>query len=255
MLPGWIGVYKAGQSVFQMGDNVHLFDFVTLKNVVHAHLLAADKLDAPPVPASTFETRLPPVAATVGRRPLPTSHHPEPIDPLHPPPFDEPPLPASRNRWDQFYDLSTSNDEQLSVAGQAFTITNGEPVYLWSLGRAIWQAYDPQQRPKWWAPLVFPSAVGMVYATVCEWVGWAQGKRPEECGVSRAYMAYVLKDMYFDIERVRALLLLPDMLCKLTLTGAGTSAARVRAGREPRGGDPFGRRGPSLRSSLARALC
>jgi sterol-4alpha-carboxylate 3-dehydrogenase (decarboxylating) len=48
-----------------------------------------------------------------------------------------------------------------------------------------------------------PGAVGMVYASVCELIGKVQGKRPEECGVNRKYMAYVLADMYFDIERVR----------------------------------------------------
>ncbi|GAA5945915.1 hypothetical protein JCM3775_004442 [Rhodotorula graminis] len=208
VLPGWINVYKAGQHVFQMGDNLHLFDFVTLKNVVHAHLLAADKLGAPPLDPAQLETRLPPVAATVGRRQLPTSRHPDAVDPLDPPEYDEPPLPAARNRWNQFYAPSCVSPEEglLSVAGQALTITNGEPVPLWSLGRAIWHAYDPAQRYRSWLPLVFPGAVGMLYAAGCEWVGWARGKRPEECGVNRAYMAYVLDDMYFDIERARRLL-------------------------------------------------
>jgi nucleoside-diphosphate-sugar epimerase len=36
-------VYKSGQSVFQMGDNSNLFDFVTVKNVVHAHLLGLER--------------------------------------------------------------------------------------------------------------------------------------------------------------------------------------------------------------------
>ncbi|GAA6054842.1 hypothetical protein JCM3770_004101 [Rhodotorula araucariae] len=202
VLPGWIAVHKAGQSVFQMGDNLNLFDFVTLKNVVHAHLLAAEKLGAPPISPEVLDARLPPVAATVGRRALPTSNHPEPIDPFHPPPNDELPLPAARNRWNQFYDPSSTS---LCVAGQALTITNGEPVALWSLGRAIWHAYDPRP-PRWWAPLVFPSSVGMLFATLCEWAGRVQGKRPDECGVNRAYMAYVLRDMYFDIERARRLL-------------------------------------------------
>ena len=198
-------MYKAGQHVFQMGDNLHLFDFVTLKNVVHAHLLAADKLDAAPLDADELEVRLPPVEATVGRRVLPTSRHPEAVDPLDPPVYDEPPLPAARNRWNQFYDDGSSSlsPDALALAGHALTITNGEPVPLWSLGRAIWHAYDPAQRYRRGLPLVLPGAVGMLYAAACEWVGWARGKRPEECGVNRAYMAYVLDDMYFDIERVR----------------------------------------------------
>ncbi|GAA5963884.1 hypothetical protein JCM21900_003965 [Sporobolomyces salmonicolor] len=76
-IPGFIAVHKSGQSAFQMGANQNLFDFVTVRNVVHAHLLAAERLDAPPVVPSTFEGRLPPVACTVKRRRLPTSAHPE----------------------------------------------------------------------------------------------------------------------------------------------------------------------------------
>ncbi|KAL8278088.1 hypothetical protein RQP46_009548 [Phenoliferia psychrophenolica] len=41
VLPGFIKVYHDGQTSFQMGQNLNLFDFVYISNVVHAHLLAA----------------------------------------------------------------------------------------------------------------------------------------------------------------------------------------------------------------------
>ncbi|GAA5954236.1 hypothetical protein JCM10213_003353 [Rhodosporidiobolus nylandii] len=212
VLPGFIGVYKAGQSAFQMGSNQNLFDFVTLRNVVHAHLLAAERLGAPPLDPRELDCRLPPVACTVSRRTLPTSLHPEPVDSAHPPEHADPPLPAARNRFNQFFVHPASDDRvlppddpALTVAGQAFFITNGEPVAFWSFARAVYHAYSGQPQ-RWWDPVVLPGAVGMVFAALSEWVGAAMGKRPEECGVNRKYMAYVLEDMYFDIERARRVL-------------------------------------------------
>ncbi|GAA5838155.1 hypothetical protein JCM11251_004726 [Rhodosporidiobolus azoricus] len=208
VLPGFIGVYNAGQSAFQMGDNLNLFDFVTVKNVVHAHLLAAVRLDAPPISPSLLETRIPPVSVTVPRRTLPSSRHPDVVHPTSPPPIEDPLLPAGRNRFNQFYDASSPNSPSsspLTVAGQAFFITNGEPVNFWSFARMVYHVYSGKPQ-RWWDPLVFPGSVGMLFATLAEWAGALQGKKPIECGVNRAYMQYVLKDMYFDIERARRIL-------------------------------------------------
>lgn len=188
-----------------MGDNRNMLDFVTLKNAVHAHILAADKLDAPPLSPDTFEVRIQPVACTVRRRNLPTSEQPDPTNAK-----PDPPLPASRNRWNQFYSLADdpSSTLSLSVAGHAFFITNGEPVPFWTFARAVYFAYS-RRPPRWYEPIVFPNSVGMLFATLSEWAGWCVGKRPEECAVNRAYMQYVLYDLYMDIERVRLANLLP----------------------------------------------
>ncbi|GAA5978517.1 hypothetical protein JCM5350_003128 [Sporobolomyces pararoseus] len=206
VIPGFIEVYKAYQSPFQMGSNENLFDFVTVKNVVHAHLLAAEKLDAAPLPLDTLETRLRPVDCTIKRRRLPTSRRPEvqnederkgEVE------NEDGPLPASRNRWNQFYEPSVVEGGGLTVAGQSFFISNGEPVPFWSFARSVYYAYSG--RP---TPFVFqlPASMGMLVAGMCELAGRVVGKRPEECGINRKYMQYVLNDMYFDIERARRLL-------------------------------------------------
>ncbi|GAA5861775.1 hypothetical protein JCM1840_005263 [Sporobolomyces johnsonii] len=203
VIPGFIAVHKSGQSAFQMGANQNLFDFVTVRNVVHAHLLAAKRLDAPPVPPSAFEERLPPVSCTIKRRRLPTSAHPEVINSSTPlSPSEEAPLPASRTRFNQFYP-PTLPPAGHSVAGQSFFISNGEPVPFWSFARAVYCAYSGE--PTRWI-VRMPSALGMAIAGACEWAGWVVGKRPDECGINRKYMQYVLSDMYFDIERARRLL-------------------------------------------------
>ncbi|GAA5857986.1 hypothetical protein JCM8547_006650 [Rhodosporidiobolus lusitaniae] len=209
VLPGFVAVYKASQSMFQMGDNTNLFDFVTLKNVVHAHLLAAERLDAPPLDAGVLETRLKPVACTVKRREVPTSKRLDVSQPRSEE-DEEPPLPASRTRYNQFYQSSPSSSSSstsfpLTVAGSSFFITNGEPVPFWSFARSVYHAYSLQPQ-RWWDPIVFPGFVGMVFATLSEWGGRVRGKGEDEVGVNRKYMAYVLRDMYFDIERARRVL-------------------------------------------------
>ncbi|GAA5898397.1 uncharacterized protein JCM6883_001011 [Sporobolomyces salmoneus] len=200
VIPGFIEVYKAYQSPFQMGSNENLFDFVTVRNVVHAHLLAAEKLDAPPLPLDRLDTRLRPVDCTIKRRRLPTSRRPEVqkedgADDEE----EEARLPAGRTRWNQFYDPT----EELTVAGQSFFISNGEPVPFWSFARSVYFAYS--NRP---VPFIvkLPASMGMMVAGLCELAGRVVGKRPEECGINRKYMQYVLNDMYFDIERARRLL-------------------------------------------------
>ncbi|GAA5825976.1 hypothetical protein JCM10212_002484 [Sporobolomyces blumeae] len=214
VIPGFIAVYKAGQASFQMGDNTNLFDFVTVRNVVHAHLLAAERLDRPTVSMARFNERLKPVACTVKRRKLPTS---EREDVLTGPAGDEDelPLPAARTRFNQFYlreDAPPADDADpsgrpaepsLAVAGQSFFISNGEPVPFWTFARAVYYAYSGV--PQRWT-LKLPAAMGMAVASVCELAGRVVGKRPEECSINTKYMQYVLNDMYFDLERARRLL-------------------------------------------------
>lgn len=199
MIPGFIEVYKAYQSPFQMGSNKNLFDFVTVRNVVHAHLLAAEKLDAPPLSLTELETRLRPVDCTIKRRTLPTSRRPEVrLTNSEENVEDETPLPAGRTRWNQFYEDHVEG-EGLTVAGQSFFISNGEPVPFWSFARSVYYTYSNHP-----TPFVFrlPASMGMLVAGVCELAGRVVGKRPEDCGINRKYMQYVLNDMYFDIERV-----------------------------------------------------
>lgn len=211
MIPGFIDVYKAYQSTFQMGRNENLFDFVTVRNVVHAHLLAAERLlddpSAPPLDDGAFDERMRPVSCTVKRRTLPTSKRPD-VNAVRDDDDSldcEPPLPAGRTRWNQFYGGGGTNAKEArrttttGVAGQAFFISNGEPVPFWSFARAVYHAYSGHATP---FVVALPATMGMLVATLCEWAGRLIGKRPEECAVNRKYMQYVLNDMYFDIERV-----------------------------------------------------
>ncbi|KAK9489479.1 3-beta hydroxysteroid dehydrogenase/isomerase family-domain-containing protein [Lipomyces doorenjongii] len=44
LVPGMLAVLKTNGTLFQLGDNMNLFDFTYIGNVAHAHVLAAQKL-------------------------------------------------------------------------------------------------------------------------------------------------------------------------------------------------------------------
>jgi sterol-4alpha-carboxylate 3-dehydrogenase (decarboxylating) len=75
----------------------------------------------------------------------------------------------------------TMNDglSPLSVSGQAFFITNGEPCYFWDFPRLVWKHLDeifPEARNPQANVIVLPKAVAA--DTASEWVGWLVGKKP-----------------------------------------------------------------------------
>ncbi|KAM0752472.1 3-beta hydroxysteroid dehydrogenase/isomerase [Meredithblackwellia eburnea MCA 4105] len=200
VIPGFINVYKDGQSAVQLGDNLNLFDMVHVKNVAHAHLLAAERLALPPLSPEVFASRLPPVSSTVPYRPVPTSTNMNP-DPKTPPPV----LPAHRNRFDQFAFVNQTPTGEpnplLGVAGQVFVITNGEPVPFWSFARAVYFAYSG--KTGYTIPL--PASLGMAVATVADAWNWLIGVK-KEGGLTRAHVQYVLSELYFNIEKARRVL-------------------------------------------------
>ncbi|KAK0543009.1 erg26, C-3 sterol dehydrogenase [Tilletia horrida] len=70
MIPGFLEVFRTRRTGFQIGNNENVFDWTYVDNVAHAHLLAADKLDAPPLLSRS---------GADGIRELGTVHLPDPI--------------------------------------------------------------------------------------------------------------------------------------------------------------------------------
>ncbi|KAJ6508876.1 C-3 sterol dehydrogenase [Mycena sanguinolenta] len=140
VLPGLFHVFESGHTHFQIGDNTNLFDWTYVGNVAAAHLLAADRLDAPPLapvladlpemPQSPEEVppltaaeedlvhfALPPVSITTGEHRTPTSAA-RPLGPcVTPPPNADAILaayngptpqnnPVFRTRFDPFSDAA-----------------------------------------------------------------------------------------------------------------------------------------------------
>ena len=213
-------VLEDGKTHWQIGDNTNLFDITYVDNIVHAHLLAADKL-VPPTPYDPAEVReeldtpLAYVDLTTGKRRVPTSSA-RPLGPYveRPPNADElqanwaaPPPPRrapGRTRFDPLSDgaLARAEKNPLQVAGSVFFISNGEPVYFWDLMRTIWRAADPEKYPSR-KVLAIPRPLGFVLASFLEAVGWITGREPN---FTTFRVKIVSAHRWHNIERARRVL-------------------------------------------------
>ncbi|KAI5984155.1 hypothetical protein EDD15DRAFT_2390537 [Pisolithus albus] len=247
MMASLYQVHQRGQTHIQVGDNNNLFDYTYVGNVAQAHLLAADKLVPPPLyssvtcsepksdPENTANARvqlfqslhraLPPVCATTGYHRTPHSSA-RPLGPYVTPPlnsesilsafntpFDPHELkhPIVRSRFDQFSEnaLAVAEGDPLRVDGQAFFITNGEPVYFWDFTRYVWMALDPptpegskNQRAER-KIIKIPRAFGMILGLFSEYWSYLIGREPT---FTRFRVSYTCAQRYHCIERARRVL-------------------------------------------------
>jgi sterol-4alpha-carboxylate 3-dehydrogenase (decarboxylating) len=144
LLPKMLDAYFKGQHKFQIGENENLFDFTYVRNVAHAHLLAA-------------------VALLATHKMLPT-------------------IPLDSERVD----------------GEAFLVTNGQPVYFWDFPRQAWkEAGNTLPVEKVWK-LSFGtmSVIGGILESVC----WAIGKKPN---LSRKQVQYSCWTRYYCIDKAK----------------------------------------------------
>lgn len=230
VMAGLSQVYERNQTHFQVGDNTNLFDWTYVGNVAHAHVLAADKLgeelptdaDVEKHKLEIAHSALPPITATIEKHRVPTSEA-RPLGPYVEPPPDHEKLlerwndpdfvasaerPVRRSRFDQFSETALSdpdNSLSLSVAGQAFFITNGEPVYFWDFPRTVWTKLDEltsSQRQKK-SRIVLPKGIGLLLASGAEWWGWLVGKEP---AFTRFRVTFSCASRWYNIEKARRLL-------------------------------------------------
>lgn len=212
-IPGLAKVIQNKQTRMQIGDNVNLFDWTYVSNVVKAHLLAADKLLDPPLPiesigASNVET----ITLTTGKYTIPHSGSRPPGPALEITPeieksyfnFKEGAQPKSCVRG-KFDPLTAENirlepSYPLQVAGQAFFITNGEPMYFWDFARAVWNEMGHECPSR---TINIPMGFGMVLGALSEFVSGLMGKEP---GFTRDRIYYVTAHRWFNIEKARRVL-------------------------------------------------
>jgi sterol-4alpha-carboxylate 3-dehydrogenase (decarboxylating) len=72
------------------------------------------------------------------------------------------------------HNLTTSEPlDHERVDGEAFFITNGEPLYFWDMARIVWKAAGDETLPEqvW----VIGKEVGLMIASVMEWACWVLG--------------------------------------------------------------------------------
>ncbi len=212
MLEGFAQVVAKKQTHFQIGDNNNLFDFTYVANVARAHLLAADKL-------STRQfTRDEVLAKPISRGPgnggrVPTSNA-RPIGPAVERPINAQELeeafekaldteeqPTVLTRFNQFSEaaLEIAESKPLCVAGQAFFITNGEPVYFWDFSRFIFRELGAPDGKI----TKMPRNIGLLFASILEWVGWFTGKEP---ALTRFRVTYACMSRWHSIDKARRVL-------------------------------------------------
>ncbi|TFY76564.1 hypothetical protein EWM64_g7446 [Hericium alpestre] len=213
-------VLEEGKAHFQIGDNTNLFDWTYVGNVSHAHILAADQLVPPSdeeikARAELLSVALPSIDLTTGHHCIPTSEA-RGLGPYveRPPNADQlvaafesgtqPARPLVRSRFDPLSDssLERADPSPLQVAGQAFFITNGEPIYFWDFMRGIWRLMDPEKYPSR-SNIVLPKAVGFAVATLSEWWGWLTGKEPT---FTRFRVTFTCASRWHNIEKARRVL-------------------------------------------------
>jgi len=168
---------------------------------------------------------LPPLDKTVGFHKIPTSLA-RPLGPYHEKPengdelvaaWNSPePLdhirPIIRTRYNPMSDFAIKqaklfypDKNPLQVAGQAFFITNGEPLYFWDFPRTLWSHWDKifpgKREPR--APLVLSKTVGMALASLAEAGGWVVGKEPN---FTRFRVTFTCTQRWHNIEKARRIL-------------------------------------------------
>ena len=85
------------------------------------------------------------------------------------------------------------------VDGEAFFITNGQPLYFWDFARMVWStAGDTTTPSQVWT---IGKEVGLRLATVVEWVFWGVGKVPN---LTRARVQYSCLTRFYSIDKARA---------------------------------------------------
>lgn len=94
--------------------------------------------------------------------------------------------------------MPTVPPDSKRVDGEAFFITNGQPVYFWDFARAVWrEAGDTLPMSSvWHLGEDFAFAVG----GTLEWLFWAMGKTPN---LTRQQVKYSCMTRYYSIDKAK----------------------------------------------------
>lgn len=125
--------------------------------------------------------------------------------------------PVFRNRYDPLFHhanpyvpsggnpapvIKSLAQERLSPAGEAFFITNGQPIAFWDFPRALWFRYNGHVVPREQL-IVLGLQLALVLAYLAEVFSWLTG-RPVQ--FTRYRVTYTACRRYYNIEKARRLL-------------------------------------------------
>lgn len=236
-LPGFFNTLAAGRTNFQLGGNDNLFDWTYVDNVSHAHILASDKLETPGYDVGLLSSihlaRTSGLEERAGDRKVPTSEDRPSVKGAKDYARDLPSTlsassreetlnvrPVVRGKYDQFFyqvhpDVASPGSplpevplatDYLPIAGEAFFVTNGQPMPFWDFPRALWVQASPKYAAEVVAgkkPWVLSKDVGLFLAGWAETYGWLRGK---EVQLNRFRVTFACTTRYYNIEKARRVL-------------------------------------------------
>ena len=88
------------------------------------------------------------------------------------------------------------------VDGEAFLITNAQPLYFWDFARMVWAAAGDTTAPEqvW----TIDKGLGLQLATIIEWLFWFAGGRTSN--LTRQKVQYSCMTRYYCVDKARKLL-------------------------------------------------
>ncbi|CZS89378.1 related to C-3 sterol dehydrogenase (C-4 decarboxylase) [Rhynchosporium agropyri] len=104
----------------------------------------------------------------------------------------------SANALLQTSKLSTAPLDHEKIDGEAFFVTNDEPVYFWDFTRAVWKAAgsDKGTEHVW----VIGKDTGMAIGALLEWAMWCLGRTPK---LTRRQVRYSSMTRYYDCGKAK----------------------------------------------------
>ena len=98
----------------------------------------------------------------------------------------------------QTYKLATAPLDYEKVDGEAFFVTNDEPVYFWDFARAGWKAAGSEKGTEhvW----IIGRDVGMSIGAILEWGMWVVGRTPK---LTRRQVRYSTMTRYYDCGKAK----------------------------------------------------
>ncbi|MCJ1393619.1 erg26, C-3 sterol dehydrogenase [Xylographa bjoerkii] len=88
------------------------------------------------------------------------------------------------------------------VDGEAFFITNGEPMYFWDFARTVWKYAGDTREPQknvW----VIPRSIGLPIASIIEWAFWIIWQGKAKPNLTRRIVNYSCMTRYYNIDKAR----------------------------------------------------
>ena len=97
--------------------------------------------------------------------------------------------------------LTTQPLDHEKVDGEAFFITNAQPVYFWDWARTVWKAAGDKTTPE--QTWTIDKGLGLQLATIIEWLFWFAGGRTPN--LTRQKVKFSCMTRYYCVDKARKL--------------------------------------------------